>query len=489
MEIKKLYRILILSILLIIVGILCYLETFRGHTWGDDFALYIDQGRSIIDGGVVQLKEDTSFALQHSTHNHFSPALYPWGEPFLLSWFYYFFGLNLEVFILVSAFFLPLTAITAYFIFRKKLDFLSTVIVVALWSFSPFIIRFSPNIETSLNFTAFLLIALTFSEKVLLDINYYHVYRYYIFTGIAILIAFSFRTEGILVLFSYSILHAVLLFRRSVKFNQINFYIPYVVVLFVCITSHFFLTDGTSTHFSHFNYTDIHSIANNIINYTRSFHGYLSSYVPLWLYYLSIPIVFMAMYIRRRQDAIYIIFMFCDLSLFILWPDYDQRFCLSLFLFYCYFIVVGLRYMFKILLASRPYISYVFLCSILILSMTNSLERGMFMFKSLRRSSDIIADGPESQQAIQMFNFVGKFTKRGDVIAFFRPRAMRLFTHRKSLAISTSFEELKQQADYYVYHKNMGNFFQVNMNNVHLETEKVFENENFEIFRLRKSGK
>ncbi len=39
-----------------------------GHNWGDDFALYINQARSIVEGTVEKTIEINKFTLNESTH-------------------------------------------------------------------------------------------------------------------------------------------------------------------------------------------------------------------------------------------------------------------------------------------------------------------------------------------------------------------------------------------------------------------------------------
>ena len=68
----------------------------NGHNWGGDFAAYIMQARSVLEGNVPQFIEANSFAVQKSTDN-LGPITYPWGFPVLLVPFYKAFGMDIRI--------------------------------------------------------------------------------------------------------------------------------------------------------------------------------------------------------------------------------------------------------------------------------------------------------------------------------------------------------------------------------------------------------
>lgn len=72
-------------------GIAAVLLHRNGHTQGDDFALYLRQARSIFDGDIGDVVADNRFTVTNSASG-FSPFVYPWGWPLLLSPFVKFFG-------------------------------------------------------------------------------------------------------------------------------------------------------------------------------------------------------------------------------------------------------------------------------------------------------------------------------------------------------------------------------------------------------------
>src|ERR1043165_1898556 len=56
----------------------------RGHEWGDDFAWYILQAKSILNGTTDEFMKESAFTNYQST-TYLGPLAYPWGYPLLLT--------------------------------------------------------------------------------------------------------------------------------------------------------------------------------------------------------------------------------------------------------------------------------------------------------------------------------------------------------------------------------------------------------------------
>src|SRR5512134_3136946 len=56
----------------------------RGHEWGDDFASYIMQAQSILNGSPAGFIEHNSFTIFESSFQ-LGPVAYPWGYPLILT--------------------------------------------------------------------------------------------------------------------------------------------------------------------------------------------------------------------------------------------------------------------------------------------------------------------------------------------------------------------------------------------------------------------
>jgi hypothetical protein len=66
----------------------------RGHTTGDDWALYVRMAKSLFEGNVADVISDNRFLFDHSTA--VTPPIYPWGWPMLLSPFVRVWGIDFD---------------------------------------------------------------------------------------------------------------------------------------------------------------------------------------------------------------------------------------------------------------------------------------------------------------------------------------------------------------------------------------------------------
>src|SRR5918999_1511832 len=79
----KNFNVLLILIILISLVIGSFSLT-RGHQWGDDFAWYIVQAKSILNGTTAEFMQQSAFTNQQST-THLGPLAYPWGYPLILA--------------------------------------------------------------------------------------------------------------------------------------------------------------------------------------------------------------------------------------------------------------------------------------------------------------------------------------------------------------------------------------------------------------------
>src|SRR5215510_13993749 len=72
-------------IAIILLSLVISLSTFtRGHEWGDDFASYIMQAQSILNGNTDDFIERNTFTIFESSFQ-IGPVAYPWGYPLILT--------------------------------------------------------------------------------------------------------------------------------------------------------------------------------------------------------------------------------------------------------------------------------------------------------------------------------------------------------------------------------------------------------------------
>src|SRR5574342_966223 len=65
----------------------------RGHEWGDDWAWYVLQAQSILNGTTAEFMQTSAFTNNEST-TYVGPLAYPWGYPLILTPAYAIKGIN-----------------------------------------------------------------------------------------------------------------------------------------------------------------------------------------------------------------------------------------------------------------------------------------------------------------------------------------------------------------------------------------------------------
>jgi hypothetical protein len=63
--------------LVTLIGVVCMVNHFSGHDWGDDFTLYLRQAQALTIGNVGQVISDNKFTVDNSGWHTFSPYAYP----------------------------------------------------------------------------------------------------------------------------------------------------------------------------------------------------------------------------------------------------------------------------------------------------------------------------------------------------------------------------------------------------------------------------
>src|SRR5919198_5926439 len=92
----------------------------RGHEWGDDFAWYILQAKSIWNGTTNEFIRQSAFTNDQST-TYVGPLAYPWGYPLILTPAYAIKGINPLALKIPTLFFYAGFLICLYIVFKDRL--------------------------------------------------------------------------------------------------------------------------------------------------------------------------------------------------------------------------------------------------------------------------------------------------------------------------------------------------------------------------------
>lgn len=117
-----------------------------GHPQGDDFALYLRQARSLFDGDVAQVILDNRFTVLFSGGTPFTPNVYPWGFPILLSPFVRLWGLDYDRLKVVVVASLVVWLLLVHGVVRRRIGRMSALVVIAAVGTSPLILRHTDSL-------------------------------------------------------------------------------------------------------------------------------------------------------------------------------------------------------------------------------------------------------------------------------------------------------------------------------------------------------
>src|SRR5512134_2976617 len=123
----------------------------RGHEWGDDWAWYILQAKSIWEGTTAEFMEVSAFTNYQST-THLGPLAYPWGYPLILTPVYAIKGISPLALKLPALFFYAGFLVCFYFLVRdrpstrlrqsgQRLTLSESLLLVSLFAFNPLLLQ------------------------------------------------------------------------------------------------------------------------------------------------------------------------------------------------------------------------------------------------------------------------------------------------------------------------------------------------------------
>ena len=172
------------------------------------------------------------------------------------------------------------------------------------------------------------------------------------------------------------------------------------------------------------------------------------------------------------------------IQILLIWPYHESRYVYMIIPFYYYFLVVSLSKLNIQISKIKTSFATVFLIiqlSFLGIDYYNTIIPQVW--------HQIVNDGPETPEAQDMFSFVRGKTKKEDVIVFFKPRAMTLYTNRKSLIVHLDMNKIKSKGNYLVLHKDFGEYHQMLSlsSNPPEWLELQFENSKFLIYKVQGS--
>ena len=431
------------------------------HDWGGDFSLYINQSKALLNGSVAQIHAINKFGLENSTlaDRSYTPEMFPWGWPILLTPAIKLFGQDYFWLKLYMMFFLVAIIGASYVLFRKKIGTMYSLIIVLCITLNPVLINQTKQVLSGFPYLFFVLVSLILHKQVTKSQNWG--FWKLLLMIFVFFLASIIRTEGILlvgaVFVTYFVNWAKTRFNKAYLIGNQWILIFFSGYLFFQIIYQYTLPSGIPSHAEHLRFVSIDRVHNNFLACLNSVSNCFSSFLGTTFAFISLPFAFLGAYKRRKKDLLIVIYFFMHLVILLIWPYHDSRYIYMIIPFYFYFLMVGLLSLkldiqlrnTKVSLAT---ISFIAIISLLCIDYYNKIIPQAWQ--------SVIVEGPETGDAKEMFQYINTHTKNKDIIVFFKPRVMSLYTGRKSLIVHDNPKKIKTLGDYLILHKMFGDYLQ-----------------------------
>jgi len=459
----------------------------RGHEWGDDFASYILQAKSILDVQTQEFVDHNSITILESS-NRVGPIAYPWGYPLLLTPVYAIKGNHPLALKLPGLFFYAAFLFISYLLFKTRLTPSQSLLVVALFAFNPLMLTFLDQIASDVPFLFFSTLALLLMAPWDKDKS-----SRYVLLGLVIAGAFFIRTTGILLLGAFlaaELFGAVGNTARRGSFRKIVWNGLIVVGTFVIVWILYALVfpGGGESYFAQYEGFSPARVFKSISAYFNVLSLFFGEHA-LWkaLYYVLVPFFLIGCWQQRRQDLHFIIFFILWMMVLITWPFWQgPRFIFPLLPVFIYFVFVGLKFIVSKLPATYQQMGYWSLHGVWgVIVVVFLITSGRQAYTNLLNNRSI--NGPYDSYSREVYDYLKKNTPADSLVVFFKPRAMRLMSDRDSI-VSTECDRILK-GDYLVLSKKVGKNQQIPPEEIdacNLPLAEVLENTRFVVYQIRK---
>jgi hypothetical protein len=497
-----------LAVLLGLAGFSIWGGVTRGHNWGDDFAQYIMQAKSIVEGRPQAFIDANRFTVEQSSMPD-TPVAYPWGFPLLLAPLYAAFGLELVALKAVNLVCFLLFIAVLWVSFHKHHSPLGRVAGVSLFAVNPRMLRANDDILSDIPFLLLSTVCVVLIGFVIVDRRRLISTTWdQLLLGAALASAFLVRSNGILLLVTLVISQAVGAILRASSHRAAGAatprpprtgyaalrsdfaLLPYVSFALITLAWTTILPDGGSSYVDHLRRVRLADILRHVHYYVDLPSAFFDS-VPHHqiVYGATIPLALTGASRRMRSDYHILVYITLTVGLYLIWPDTEGlRFLFPILPFYVSFVLGSLdhpgeRFTSTAKARWRKAIWIVPVVIVLVYFVRAS-TRNVVDNLSRNRAS---LSGPFVNTSQEMLAFITAHTPVDSTIIFFKPRAMRLLTGRRSILI-TRVDQLGR-GDHLCYYRDGSSDLQLTRSDLDRVVatgnfQLIYANEDFEVYRL-----
>ena len=262
----------LLSLILLASTLLGSSVLTRGHFWGDDFAAYIMQAKSILAGNMKEFVAANTFTVTQSSHQ-IGPAAYPWGFPLMLAPVYSLIGLSPLALKLPGLLTYLAFLLVFFFLTIRRFTLTESLLAASLFAFNPELLRFLDNIISDIPFMFFSTLAILLADVYANEIQDKRRLMLAALTGIAIFAAFFIRTQGLILLGSVILFQSIRFFGQREQRSQIFRDLLLIIIAFGVLwgISVLIFPGGQTSYLALYNGFSMDVMKNNIVSYSLLF--------------------------------------------------------------------------------------------------------------------------------------------------------------------------------------------------------------------------
>jgi len=356
------------------------------------------------------------------------------------------------------------------------------------WEFKNYLLADFPNL-------CFVLLGLYLIKSTLSGKYIFNSYFSWFLTGLVIFISYMMRNQSIVLL--PTLLAAQLITFQKSFFNVKRLavlLIPFVTFFVFLYLSKALIPVKPVSYLNQYAHLDLQkTILNNLEYYLKIWRELFSTtqvinkYTAVFTWVL-IAFAVVGLFTSAKKNSLYVVFFCLSIGIVLVSPFYQGvRYLIPLVPFFFYFFIKGFGYL--IFLINIP---------LFVKNISYSLVLGGFLFLSVKTifSYSLSAmhteqewEGPYKKTSVEMFDFIARHTRKTDLIGFWKPRAMLLYSGRNSIVPFSYQDCVRRKADYYVYYpKGYDQLAESEMNTHSEYFEQIFGNSDFVIFKLKVQG-
>jgi hypothetical protein len=422
---------------------------YRGHTWGDDFTLYLRQAKGLVDGNVGQVIADNHFNVDNAAKPGFSPYVYPWGFPILLAPFYRIFGLTYGALKLVEV--ACLCGFLWFFhrVMRRRMSRWPALATVVSVGTTLAYLRHTDSLLSEYPYMLAAAATLWWLDRCRRDGPLDTATRHQLIVlGLLAMAVFNVRREGLAMM---PAIGAVQLLDARGRWRSIDLRraaTPYVTFASSVALGQLMLPSTLAPDLEN---TGLYQTWRKLEGPFRAAFadqvglGRLHGVGLLFLSLLVLAGIVVQLRRAATQDAPMLIFAFGSMAIVGMVPTSADRYLLAVTPFGLYFIVQALA---AIPIPRLPPSSMAAV-TLVALSLVHITDLPKAISDVRHANAAGVIDGPEAPYAQAGFAAIRTYTHQDDIVAFFKARAMTLYTNRRAVQ-SSDLTILRQRADYFL---------------------------------------